>query len=49
MYDDIVNSISNRYIQLFKQIIGVDFAARNYQNINEQVINNILNSLKNIQ
>ena len=47
MTDDIVNSISERYIELYEKIIGESFVKNNTTNIVERVERNVTEFLKN--
>ncbi len=46
MTDDIVNSISERYIELFEQITGEKFEKANTEDLNNRIYNNITEYLK---
>lgn len=48
MTDEIVESISNRYIELYEHIIGEKFSYPNQEDINNRVEKSILDSLKKI-
>lgn len=49
MTDEIVESISNRYIELYEHIIGEKFTFPDKENINNRVEKSILESLKKMQ
>lgn len=45
MTDEVVASISNRYIELYEKVTGKNFIKRDYSNIIEQIENHILAAL----
>jgi len=45
MPDDFVETVSNRYIELYERLTGEDFAKANTDNIEERIYNNVLNAL----
>ena len=48
MTDEIVKGISERYIELFENITGQDFAKADIANISERIEKNITEYLKTI-
>ncbi len=49
MSDEVVNSISHRYIELFEKVTGEKFEKRSYADVESMIENNVLDSLKNIK
>lgn len=47
MTEEYCQKVSERYIELYEQIVGEKFVAANNQNIEERVLNNVNNWLKN--
>ena len=45
MPDDFVETVSNRYIELYERLTGEDFAKANTDDIEERIYNNVLNAL----
>jgi phosphoribosylaminoimidazole-succinocarboxamide synthase len=48
MTDDFVESVSNRYIELFENITGKTFEPANNSNIEERILTNVSNYLSNL-
>ncbi len=48
MTDEVVNSISQRYIELFEKVTGEKFVGRKYSSAEAVIEQNVLNSLKKI-
>lgn len=48
MTDEVVNSISQRYIELFEKVTGEKFVGRKYDSAEGVIEQNVLNSLKKI-
>jgi phosphoribosylaminoimidazole-succinocarboxamide synthase len=46
MTDEKVSEISNRYIELFEKVTGRNFAPRDYDNVQENIEQNILKNIK---
>ena len=49
MTDEIVNSISERYIELYEQITGEPFQKTETKNLSERIENNIIHYLQNLK
>lgn len=47
MNDDYITSVSDRYIELYENILGEKFIKADISNINERIETNVLNYLKN--
>jgi phosphoribosylaminoimidazole-succinocarboxamide synthase len=47
MSTELVNSISERYIELYESITGDPFIKRDYTNINEQIESGVNNCIAN--
>ena len=45
MTDDFVNTISERYIELYEKIMGEKFQKENIDNISERISKNLTNYL----
>jgi phosphoribosylaminoimidazole-succinocarboxamide synthase len=45
MTDEVVENISNRYIELYEKVTGKSFIKRDYKHIQETIEENILSSL----
>lgn len=45
MPDEFVETVSNRYIELYERITGKDFVKADTSDINERIYNNVLNAL----
>ncbi|MEL7003764.1 MAG: phosphoribosylaminoimidazolesuccinocarboxamide synthase, partial [Bacteroidota bacterium] len=45
MGDDVVKSISNRYLELYEKVIGEPLKKQDYSNIEKRIENNILNGV----
>ena len=48
MSDEFVNSITERYEELYRAMTGAPLTRRSYENIEEQIETSIINALKNI-
>jgi phosphoribosylaminoimidazole-succinocarboxamide synthase len=48
MSDEIVNSISNRYIELFEQMTGEVFIRTQEEDVLQRIENNIIGSLQSL-
>jgi len=48
MSDEVVNSISHRYIELFEKVTGEKFQKRSYAGVESTIESNVLKSLKEI-
>ncbi|MEQ8535715.1 MAG: phosphoribosylaminoimidazolesuccinocarboxamide synthase, partial [Imperialibacter sp.] len=48
MSDEVVNSISHRYIELFEKVTGEKFQKRNYAGVESTIESNVLKSFKEI-
>jgi phosphoribosylaminoimidazole-succinocarboxamide synthase len=49
MTDEIVNSISERYIELYEQITGEPFQKTETKNLSERIENNTIHYLQNLK
>ena len=49
MTDEYISSVSERYIELYEQIVGKPFEKANPQNINERINNNVASFLASYQ
>ena len=47
MSDEYIETVSERYIELFENIIGEKFVKADISNINERIEKNVLNYLQN--
>ena len=47
MTDEYIETVSERYIELFENIIGEKFVKADISNINERIEKNVLNYLQN--
>jgi phosphoribosylaminoimidazole-succinocarboxamide synthase len=47
MTDEYIETVSERYIELFENIIGEQFVKADISNINERIEKNVLNYLQN--
>ncbi|MGI9545211.1 MAG: phosphoribosylaminoimidazolesuccinocarboxamide synthase [Cyclobacteriaceae bacterium] len=48
MTDEVVNSISERYIELFEKVTGQQLVKRNYENCLEAIESSVINSLQSL-
>ena len=48
MSDEVVNSITDRYVELYEKIAGKAFIKTDYTNVMQRVENNILECLREI-
>ena len=48
MTDQIVQMVSDRYIELYERITGLTFMRNNTQNIEERIYNNVLAGIEKI-
>ena len=47
--DEFIESVSNRYIELFETLMGRKFQPASYENVMQRIEENVLKSLKNLQ
>ena len=47
MTDEIISSISNRYIELYEKVSGETFTKADISSKNSRIVNNVLNYLNN--